>query len=192
MFRNNKVKNKIGNLVYYIDDDFFDCIYDILETPELESLEYLVQHKYSTRLEHCLNVAYYSYKMARALGYDYRSAARGGLLHDFYFYEGQGHNIPDKVEKHLRSHPKTALENANKIFELNDIEKDCILKHMWPITFMPPKYAESRIVCTMDKYCATLEAFGYESRKGNATRTMTAKYALAVKTFGALAFGAKI
>lgn len=183
MFRNSKVKNQIGNLVHYIDDNFFDCIYDILETPELESLEYFIHHKNSTRLEHCLSVSYYSYKIAKAMGYDYRSTARGALLHDFYFYEGQGQNLSKKVKNHLRNHPKTALINAEKIFKLNDIERDCILKHMWPISPVPPKYAESRIVCSMDKYCATLEAFGYESRKGNATRTMTAKYAVAIRSF---------
>lgn len=183
MSRNNKVKNKLGNLVHYIDDNFFDCIYDILETPELESLEYYIQHKNSTRLEHCLNVAYYSYKVAKALGYDYRSTARGALLHDFYFYEGQGQNLPVKVQNHLRSHPRTALLNAQKLFNLNDIEKDCILRHMWPITALPPKYAESRIVCSVDKYCAAMEAFGYEVNQGHVTRTMIAKFAVAVKEF---------
>lgn len=177
------MKNKIGNLVHYIDKDFFECIYDILGTDEIESLEYLIQHKKSTRLEHCLNVSYYSYKIAKAMGYDYRSAARGALLHDFYFYEGQGKNLAQRVEKHLRSHPRTALKNAEKIFKLNNIERDCILRHMWPITLIPPKYAESRIVCAMDKYCATMEALGYETRKGHATRTMAAKYAIAVKMF---------
>lgn len=35
--------------------------------------------------------------------------------------------------------PKSALQNAEKEFLLNDKEKDIILKHMWPVTLPFPK-----------------------------------------------------
>lgn len=54
-----------------------------------------------------------------------------------------------------------ALRNALDIFELNDMEKDIIKKHMWPMTAVPPKYKESFIVTCVDKYCATIEFFKY-------------------------------
>ena len=36
-------------------------------------------------------------------------------------------------------------------------EKEIIKKHMWPLTFSPPKYLESFIVTIVDKYCAFKE-----------------------------------
>jgi uncharacterized protein len=44
-----------------------------------------------------------------------------------------------------------------KHFELNDIEKDIIVKHMWPLTFIPPKYQESLVVTFADKYVSSRE-----------------------------------
>ncbi len=37
------------------------------------------------------------------------------------------------------------------------MEKDIIIKHMWPITIILPKYKESFIVGCADKFCATVE-----------------------------------
>ena len=86
---------------------------------------------------------------------DYKSAARAALLHDLFFYDCE-----DKISRpknHIKNHPKIALENANKLFNLNKKEQDIILKHMWPLTFSPPKYLESFIVTIVDKYCAFKE-----------------------------------
>ena len=42
----------------------------------------------------------------------------------------------------------------------NEIEKDIIAKHMWPLTLRHvPKYKESIIVTMVDKYCSTKETF---------------------------------
>ena len=49
--------------------------------------------------------------------------------------------------------------------ELNDLEKDVIVKHMWPLTIKFPKYKESYIVTFVDKYCATVEFFKYLNKK---------------------------
>ena len=52
------------------------------------------------------------------------------------------------------------MKNALKRWKLNDIEKDVIKKHMFPLTlFLVPKYKESIIVCLVDKVCATYETF---------------------------------
>ncbi len=67
---------------------------------------------------------------------------------------------------HAFTHPKKALENAYNLFELNDKEKDIILKHMWPITIYLPKYKESYIITLVDKYCAIQESIkAYKSNK---------------------------
>ena len=62
-------------------------------------------------------------------------------------------------------HPQIALKNASEIFSLNELEKDIILKHMWPVTFSFPKYRESYIVTIMDKYSACLETYLYLQEK---------------------------
>ena len=53
------------------------------------------------------------------------------------------------------------MANAQKLFILNEIEKDIILKHMWPVTFSAPKYLESYIITFVDKYCAIKEWSNY-------------------------------
>lgn len=182
LLRKSSIINRFGDHINHMDHDFFECIYDLLEKPEVQSLQYFTQHKKSSRLEHCLNVSYYSYRIAKKFNLDYRSTARGALLHDLYFYDSE--NFPqDKIEKHLRNHPKIALANAEKICELNNIERDIIVKHMWLITVAPPKYRESMVVTFVDKYCAVLEACGYQMAKGSISRTMVASFALYVKLY---------
>jgi uncharacterized protein len=90
---------------------------------------------------------------------DYQSAARGALLHDFFLYDWRNHDVPDLPagKFHGIEHPKIALANAKKHFVLNDIEKDIVRKHMWPLTLVPPKYKESFIVSFADKYLASKE-----------------------------------
>lgn len=77
------------------------------------------------------------------------------MLHDLFLYDWRKPR-PDGKKLHAFHHPRTALDNASKIFDLNDKEKDIILKHMWPLTVVPPKYVESFIITLTDKY-ATLE-----------------------------------
>ena len=81
------------------------------------------------------------------------------MLHDLFLYDCE-----DKLARpknHISIHPKIALQNAKKLFDLNDKECDIILKHMWPITFLPPKYLESFIITFIDKFCALKEWSNY-------------------------------
>ena len=45
----------------------------------------------------------------------------------------------------------------SEIFELNEMEKDMILHHMWPVTIIPPKTKEGFLLTLIDKYCAMIE-----------------------------------
>mgnify|MGYP000462606995 CR=1 FL=1 len=149
----NWLQKNREDLSYF--DDYQNCIGDLLQNEKVRLLQNYVQHGNATRLEHCLFVSYKSYLICKKLGYDYRSAARGGLLHDFYLYDR-------RVEKpykgfHGLVHPQIALENATKHFDLNEKEKDIIYKHMWPLTMRFPKYKETFIVSCVDKYCASVE-----------------------------------
>lgn len=97
------------------------------------------------------------------LDLDYRSAARGEILHDFFLYGWH-------VEKPYRglhgfAHPRMALRNANQYFHLNELEQDVITNHMWPLTITLPKYKEAYIAPIADKYCAFMEIFNFGERK---------------------------
>lgn len=143
----------------FIDRQYIACVTDILQHPKFQQMSQYTQHGTTTTLEHCMSVSYLSYKIARSYHLDYRSAARGALLHDLFLYDW--HSVVKDTGNHLHglTHPKTALLNADKYFSLNDKEKDIILKHMWPITIVPPKYAEGYIVSYIDKYCGFAETW---------------------------------
>ena len=49
------------------------------------------------------------------------------------------------------------LKNAEKYFKLTPLQKDIISKHMFPVTFTPPKYKESLLVSLIDKYSSINE-----------------------------------
>jgi len=147
--------------------EFLDIIKDIIENSSVISLKEHLQHMESSRYEHCYEVAYYTYKITKKLKLDYISATRGAMLHDFYFYDWRNKGVDGQKRFHAYRHPRIALNNANENFELNEIEKDIILKHMWPLTIRFPRYFESFIVTLVDKYCATKEFFEFFKYKKN-------------------------
>ena len=135
--------------------EFYLHIAPLLENEQVQSLDNYSHHHCYSRLNHSLDVAYYSFLVAKLLRWDTASTARGALLHDLYLYN---RNDSQEVRKgHMRDHPKIALENAREILELNKIEEDIIRKHMWLVTPTPPRYKESFIVTFVDKFCALRE-----------------------------------
>ena len=66
---------------------------------------------------------------------------------------------------HAFRHPYIAYKRASNLFDLNKKEKDIIIKHMWPLTIIPPRYIESFIITLVDKYCALKESYNYYSGK---------------------------
>lgn len=130
---------------------------DLIRHPKVTSMAGYLQHGDFSRLSHCLRVSYLSYKICKRLRLDARSAARAGLLHDFFLYDW--HKAGQSRGLHGVSHPGEALLNAERYFALNEREKDAILRHMWPLTPRPPKYPESYVITFADKYCAAAEAF---------------------------------
>lgn len=155
-------ENKVNLIKADVDlKEFQDILKDITENSSVLSLKEHIQHMNSSRYEHCYAVAYYTYIISKKLGLDYISATRGAMLHDFYFYDWRHKGVEGQKRFHAYRHPRIALNNAEENFELNDVEKDIILKHMWPLTLRLPKYSESYIVTLVDKYCATREFFLY-------------------------------
>ncbi len=146
---------------HILDYEFYNYIKDIIETDIVQKMDNYIQHGSTTTLTHCLAVSYVSYRIAQKFNLDYISVARAALLHDFFLYDW--HNIK-KVkklfEKHGYVHPKIALKNSLKYFELNELEKDIISKHMWPLTITKiPKYKETMLVSMVDKYVSIKEFF---------------------------------
>lgn len=135
--------------------EYQDCIKDLIDTDIVQSMSQYIQHGDVTCLDHCKKVSWKSYKISKRLKLDYRSAARGGLLHDFFLYDW---HIPGShVGLHGFRHSKISLENAMKHFDLNHKEKDIILKHMWPLNIVPPRFLESVVVTLVDKYYSSIE-----------------------------------
>ncbi|NLC96252.1 MAG: HD domain-containing protein [Erysipelotrichaceae bacterium] len=155
-------------------NEFILIISEIIENAEFQKLEYYSQHLNTSRLQHSINVAYYTYKMSKSLELDYISATKGALLHDFFLYNWQDKN--HNFTEHKYMHPIAALENSKKYFEVNEIMEDCILNHMWPVTHTRPKTAEGHIVQLADKYSASIEmsSQSYRFLKGKTLRLFAA------------------
>jgi uncharacterized protein len=136
--------------------EFYSHIGPLLEDTQVQALDRYIQHHCFSRLSHSLDVAWRSFFIARILGWDSKSTARGGLLHDLFLYERGADE--EESRHHLRNHPKVALENARRVCELNKVEENIIRRHMWLITLTPPRYRESYVVTFVDKYCALREA----------------------------------
>lgn len=142
--------------------EFFNIIEDILNNETVKKMKEYKQHCNTSCYTHCLHVAYYSYIVSKKLGLDYKSTARAAMLHDLFLYDWRNKfKDPKHYGLHTFMHPKIALKKASKIFDLNEKEKDIIVKHMWPATIVLPKYKESYIVTLMDKYSAIREIYMY-------------------------------
>jgi len=145
------------------DMEYLDCVRELIDHEMVRSMKNYIQHSDIDCFEHSLYVSYSSYLVCRWLGFDYRSAARGGLLHDFFLYDW--HIEKPYMGLHGLIHPRIAMQNANKYFQLNKLEQDVIRKHMWPLTITPPKYKETCIVIAIDKYCAFMEIINFGKRE---------------------------
>ncbi len=142
---------------------YWECVGDIMDHEKIQKLDQWEQHNHTSRLQHSLNVSYYSFLICLKFGWDYRSAARAGLLHDLYFYDWRTKKGLRK--NHALWHPLVAVDNAKKICDLNPVEEDCIRKHMWPCTVVPPRYKEGFVITMVDKICATCEVFAKDEPK---------------------------
>ena len=142
-----------------MDYEYIQCVKDILENSVFLQMENYSHHGDTTCLKHCVHVSYCSYLLAKRFGMDYKSTARAGLIHDLFLYDWHTHSKQTGKHFHGFTHPKAALDNACKYFSLNNLEKNMILRHMWPLTPIPPKYKEGFIIMLIDKYCSALEVF---------------------------------
>lgn len=139
------------------------------------------QHGDTTVYQHCVNVALISCQIVGHLKWQInkKSLIRGALLHDYFLYDW--HDKDSSHRLHGFHHSKRALENAEKDFCLNEIERNIILCHMFPLTLIPPNTKEAWIVCIADKWCAIVEIFSaikskVKGMRKNVNRIMCSKF----------------
>lgn len=133
---------------------------ELFNDKEYLSMRNYIQHGTTNCILHSIAVTHYSAMFAHRMHtkINYKYLIIGALLHDYFLYDW--HEKSTSHKWHGFKHPKFALKNALKKWELNDIEKDVIKCHMFPLTlFSIPRYKESIIVCLVDKMCATYEIF---------------------------------
>lgn len=141
----------------YKDNEFIDIISDIIKNAKVQEMKNYRQHYSTSCFDHCLVASYFCYQFCKKHHLDYVSCSRAAMVHDLFLYDWRKRQNGRKG-LHAFTHPKTSYENANSLFTLNDIEKDIILKHMWPITLALPKFKESFVLTLIDKRCAINEA----------------------------------
>ena len=140
-------------------DEISTAIGELKKDGRYRELNNYIQHGTVSVFKHCRNVAYVSLLIADRLHIrvDRKALVKGALLHDYFLYDWhekrKGHHF------HGFTHPGTALKNAEKEYELGDIERNIISRHMFPLTVVPRMCREAWLVCLADKYCAVKETF---------------------------------
>lgn len=142
---------------YELDEEYLDCVRDILDHPVFQSMDQFIQHGNTTCKAHCIQVSYMSYCLCRKFGWDSRTAARAGLLHDLFLYDWHTHARETGEHFHGFTHPRVAMNNAVRYFDVTSAEQDCILRHMWPLTPIPPKTMAGMAIVYADKFCGVAE-----------------------------------
>ena len=136
-----------------------DVLKELDEQGRMKYTQKYMQHSDISVYKHCISVAYTSVELADRLAWNVnrRELIRGALLHDYFLYDW---HIKDPNRKaHGFSHAAAALQNAERDFALNAVERDIIARHMFPLNLTPPRYRESILVCIADKICAVYETF---------------------------------
>ncbi len=131
---------------------------DILAHAAMQGTKNFPHHGQTSVFAHSVAVAYLCVALALRLRLhvDMRALVRAALLHDYFLYDwhafdGGAHRL------HGFFHPGRALTNARADFALSPIEENAILRHMFPLTLIPPRCREGWLVCLADKICAVCE-----------------------------------
>jgi uncharacterized protein len=132
---------------------FNKCVEELMAHGKVTRLQLYKQHGVTTRLEHCVSVAFLSFRIARKFRtMDANLVARAGLLHDFYFWEKK-----PRPKGRTLNHPEEALKNAEGLIDLCAKSENIILSHMFPSTKYMPRCKEAWVVIIADKCCALVE-----------------------------------
>jgi len=144
-------------------DDIDLILSDIINNSKVQKMKDYIQHYDISCFEHCYNVARLTYRICKLFHLNYIDATRAAMLHDMFLYDWR---VKSNSRKNLHGfrHPRIAMENASKEFDLTKKEKDIILKHMWPLTIIPPKSIEGFIVSVADKHVTIMETLEFQEK----------------------------
>ncbi len=132
---------------------------DIFESENFKSTKAYIQHGNMSVQEHSINVAKASLYIRDKfkIRCNTRDLVRGALLHDHFLYDWHKSDELNPHRLHGFFHPSRSLQNAQKEYNLTARQRDIIIKHMWPLTVIPPMCREAWIVTSADKFCSLME-----------------------------------
>lgn len=151
-----------------VKKEFYDIYNEFFQNNKYKNLKKDIHHGLP-RLKHIERVAKLSFYATKFLKMDYVSATRGAFLHDFFSDKDVDRN---NWTDYLNEHPKIALKNAQKYFKVNDVEKDIIYCHMYPVSKNTPTYRETLVVSICDKIASIYEFFRYQLKMSAAILTL--------------------
>lgn len=153
----NKKNRKRKELPIIQREKFLGILNDIRQNSRFDESVNYIQHGKTTVKEHSINVAHTAYYMSYKLKLNIKEKEliRGALLHDYFLYDWHEKSLKNSI--HGYTHPSNALKEAEKDFDLSDVERDMIKHHMFPLTITPPRTKEGVILCIADKLCAIKE-----------------------------------
>ena len=138
------------------EERFKEIFAEVNRDEKLERMREFIQHGTVSTYDQVIRVAHMSMAMAKKLHLRVHEhdLVRGALLHDYFLYDWHHWDGP----LHGPYHPKHALENALRDFDLSKRERNIIRSHMWPLTlFHFPRNREALITCIADKVVSTKE-----------------------------------
>lgn len=174
--RRSKRRRKYFERLKKIEGELQSYASDILHSPNFDSSKNNMQHGTISVKEHSIQVARQSVLISELLRvkHNRRDLVRGALLHDYFLYDWHHIDRENPHRLHGFHHPARALKNAEREYELTDIQKEIIIKHMWPLTVIPPMCREAWMVTAADKYCSFLETVHLQ--KGHRRKRRSEKF----------------
>jgi len=157
-----------------LKEEFNEIANSIINTEIFQQLKYEVHHG-TTRYDHSMRVAWTAFCWAKKLGLDYKSATRAALFHDLF----RKKDCKGLTKKEInRVHPLLAVKNAQEHFGINEIEKDAIINHMYPLTPNKPTSKEGRLLGYADKFVAINEGIKYNNPLAHASQKLSRTYSM--------------
>ncbi|MGM9625834.1 MAG: phosphohydrolase [Eubacteriales bacterium] len=150
--------------------EFACLIRDITHSEDYRVMKERRHHVKGSVYDHSVKVAYLCYRHYKRFGTKIAlpEFIRGALLHDYYLYDR--HNKAASPRFHGFVHPRYALGNAKQRYpDLTRIERDMILRHMFPLTPIPPRTKAGWLICFYDKVAAVSDYFGKNKWKKRAS-----------------------
>ncbi len=143
------------------DDEIYEDLLrygrDIIDSPGMQQSKKFVHHGDVSVYDHSIHVAASCLAIARKLKWevDERSLVRGALMHDYFQYDW--HERDNSHRWHGFIHARRAMKNAERDFSVNEVERNMIDTHMFPLNLRLPRYRESVILTIADKICSFQE-----------------------------------